>query len=676
MFLSPLSGIIRDSTIHKRLSIPSPKKRKRDNATTTGIISVTPKGFGFVTPDEKDKTTKDIFIPGPLLRGAIDGDRVECYIDSNSRSKKGPEGGVLTVLERSKSEVLAVIESIEGKDLYSAYAPALGPNKPVFIRSKKEYDLGDRLLVKIVEWGDRKVQTKADVVEFIGHLSDPRTDIPAALYEFSVPHVFPHSATEEALAYGDTVQKKDCEGRIDLTELETFTIDPTTAKDFDDALSLKIAKDGTYELGVHIADVSHYVREGSSLDAEAQVRCNSTYFPGKCIPMIPHELSDNLCSLRENVIRLTISVFMRFSPKGELIDHSIHKAYIKSQKRFSYEDALEVLEGKKKSTHGETLHLMVKLCQILKKQRAQRGSVDLALSEHVILVDDDGNPTGTKIVEYDITHQLVEEFMLKANEVIASEFVEAGMPTVFRIHDEPQTETMKEFYAMARLLGFDMPAEPTAHDVQKLFTLVKHTEFAEQISIAYIRSMKLAVYSHENVGHYGLCLDHYCHFTSPIRRYSDLVVHRMLFSRKVPERIEAITERCSDRERNSFKAEQSVLQLKRLRMLLAQFEEDPYHTYDVVISKVKPHGVYFDLKEIGYSGYLHLSHIGDDFYEYDSDRNILYGTGKGHELALGNHIKVSLVRIDLIRGNTEWELLAEEKPTKSKKKKKKKSRSC
>lgn len=523
--------------------------------------------------------------------------------------------------------------------------------------------------MKVIDWGEKRDPVLCEVLESLGHISDARTDIPSALYEYKIPHVFPNKATQEAKSFGISVKKEDQKGRRDLTGLETFTIDPKTAKDFDDALSLRVEKNGNYTLYVHIADVSHYVREGTKLDTEAQLRCNSTYFPGKCIPMIPHELSDNLCSLKERVIRLTLTVQMEFSPTGELVKHEIYRSFIKSNKRFTYEEAFEIVEGRKRSKHGETLHHMVRLCLILKEKRTQRGSVDLSLPETVIVVDKDGYPTGTELVEYDITHQLVEEFMLKANEIVASEFVKAGLPTAFRIHEEPLEESMKEFYALARLLGFELSAEPSVHEVQRMFNLAKHTEFAERVAVAYIRSMKLAVYSCENVGHFGLALEHYCHFTSPIRRYADLIVHRMLFTKEEPKQLRKITDQCSEKERNSFKAEQSVLQMKKLRMILAQFDEDPYHTFTGIISNIKPHGIYFELQPINYSGYVHISKLGDDYYEYSEEQGVLYGTYSGHELALGDKIGVQLVRIDLIRGETEWEL----PQTTSQKKKKKKA---
>ena len=264
--------------------------------------------------------------------------------------------------------------------------------------------------------------------------------------------------------------------------------------------------------------------------------------------MLPEELSNHLCSLREKVIRLSVSVLVTLDATGSVLHYDITKAFIKSRKRFTYGEAKQVLDGKTESPYKETLHLMEKLCLLLKQKRFKRGSVDLALPELMVLVDKDGKPYDYQINEYDITHQLVEEFMLKANEIVAENFVKNKLPAVFRIHETPSAENLNDFYSLARSLGFQLPDKPQSEDVQKLFNLAKKTPHAHQLSIAFIRSMKLAIYSKENVGHYGLALENYCHFTSPIRRYSDLVIHRLLFDEALPSDLEKIARDCSEKE--------------------------------------------------------------------------------------------------------------------------------
>ncbi|MBI3237037.1 MAG: RNB domain-containing ribonuclease, partial [Chlamydiales bacterium] len=281
---------------------------------------------------------------------------------------------------------------------------------------------------------------------------------------------------------------------------------------------------------VHIADVAHYVKPGSALDQEAIIRCNSTYFPGTCIPMLPEQLSNELCSLKPEVVRLTVSVLMDFDKEGTLIGHEVVRSCIYSAKRFTYFEAKDVLDKKVKSPYAKSLELMVELCQLLKKKRHERGSIDFALPETVILIDEKGEPTGVKKIEYDITHQLVEEFMLKANEMVAKELNLRKRPVLYRVHEEPSEENFTDFYQFARSLGFTLPAKPTPIDIQEMFDEAKKSPHSHQLSVAFIRSMRLAQYSPNNIGHFGLALEHYSHFTSPIRRYSDLVTQRLLFN--------------------------------------------------------------------------------------------------------------------------------------------------
>lgn len=440
--------------------------------------------------------------------------------------------------------------------------------------------------------------------------------------------------------------------------MECFTIDPDTAKDFDDALSLSKDRKGIYHLGVHIADAAHYVKTETALDKEALLRCNSTYFPGTCLPMLPEELSNELCSLKPDVDRLTISVMMDFDKKGTLIKHEIVRSFIHSKKRFTYGEAKEVLDGKKKSPHKKTLKLMVDLCHLLKAKRYERGSIDFSLSEMVIQVDDEGRPTGIKKVEYDITHQLVEEFMLKANEMVATELTMRGKSLLYRVHEAPSEENFKDFFAFAHVLGFKISPEPTIEELRDLFEKAKKTPFAAQLSIAFIRSMKLAQYSPENVGHYGLSLEYYCHFTSPIRRYSDLITQRLLFDEEQENiNLERIAERCSEQERISFKAETSVKTLKKLRLLDDFFKNDPHREFTAIVTKIKPFGLHFELSDLMLEGFLHISELEDDYFNHDAKRNMLVGTRTGKVHCLGETLLVKLVSVDLILLESRWALV-------------------
>ena len=642
-------------THKKKLALAEEKKAP----TASGILKMHPRGFGFVIPDASSCLTEDVFIPKHLTDSAVDGDVVEIMLMPSSKPEKGPEGKILSVLKRSRSHLAGIIRAIdEGKHMI-AFIPMFGSQKPAEVIPSNEFPvkIGDRIILKVIEWGGQNKAPLCEISHVIGHISDASLDIPAALEEFSIRKEFPQEALEQARSYGKEVAEEDKKSRVDLTGIETFTIDPETAKDFDDALSLT-KDDKGYHLIVHIADVAHYTQQGSALDKEAFLRGNSTYFPGKCVPMLPEELSNNLCSLRPDTIRLTISVIMTFNNDGELTDHSIKRAFIQSQKRFTYEEAKEILDGKKKSPHADTLFLMEELCLLLKKKRYSRGSIDFALPEVVMLIDEGGEPTGFKIVEYDISHQLVEEFMLKANEVVAKSLADKGKPVVYRIHEEPAKDSLEDFAVLARSLGFGIKDSSSLVELQELFEKAKQTPFATQLAIAFIRSMKLASYSAENVGHFGLALEHYCHFTSPIRRYPDLVIQRLLFNQQnIESNFELISLECSEKERLSFKAEMSVKTLKKLRLLKRYFDEDPSKVYEANISKVKPFGIYFEISPYMLEGFLHISELENDYFIFQPRQNTLVGEKTGKRHSVGDKIQVMLSAVDFIIQESKWEIL-------------------
>lgn len=640
---------------HKKKS-PLSKEKSDDYEpkTLVGIIRMHPKGFGFVT---NDQLPHDVFIPKHLTDNAVDGDTVEISLKLDYNQEKGPEGRILSVVRRGRTHLAGIISHIEGAIL--AHVPLLGPNRSVVVQSPKQQKLsiGDRVLIKVHEWGDTKNPTICSFVKILGNIQDPSCDIIAAMEEYDLEKSFSQPALKDAKLFGTEVKKTDIKDRVDLTHLECFTIDPQTSKDFDDALSISQDSKGHFHLGVHIADVAHYVSINSPLDKEAQKRCNSTYFPGYCLPMLPEELSNRLCSLEEKVLRLTATVSMEFDKKGALIHSQIFRSYIKSKKRFTYEEAKKVLDKKKKSPHFKSLKLMVKLCQLLKKDRFQRGSIDFALPELVLLVDEKGEPVETRIEEYDITHQLVEEFMLKANETVAKYLSDTGKPLIFRIHEEPSVDSKEDFFAIARSLGFALPHKPTQKDLQKLFTEARKTRFSQQLAVSFIRSLKLAYYSPANVGHFGLALDHYCHFTSPIRRYSDLVTQRILFDGEQTEKeLTQIAMKCSEKERISFRAETSVKILKKLRLLKRWHKNDPKRVFYATITRIKPYGIHFEIKDLLLEGFLHVSELEDDFFRYEPSVPLLKGqyTGKRHQI--GEEIDVILLEIDLIHLDAKWKL--------------------
>ncbi len=628
----------------------------------TGVIRVHSKGFGFVVLDPPTAYSQDIFIPKHLTENAVDGDRVEVEVDPASNTGKGPEGKIIGILERARTHIGATLHHFETPQQVYAYSPLLGTSKMIAVAPRKQSVIGDRVILKITSWGDEEGPPKGEIAHYLGSINDPSVDVSAAVEEFDLHTIFTPEAMKQALQMGTEVSKEDLKKRTDLVGLTTVTIDPQTAKDFDDALSLTIDTKGIFHLGVHIADVSHYVQRGTPLDQEALQRGNSTYFPGHVLPMLPHELSDQLCSLNPDVIRLTVSVLMDFDEKGNLLKREIVRSYIKSSKRFTYEEAKEVLDSLRESPHKELLEKMVKLCLLLKEKRAERGSIDFSLSELLVIVDEKGHPQKTHTVEYDITHQLVEEFMLKANEEVAKYLAEKGKRAVFRIHEEPSSSDKDEFYGMARALGFSLSKEPTKQEVQQLFERAKNTPHAHQLAVGFIRSMKLAYYSTENVGHYGLSLDYYCHFTSPIRRYTDLIIHRLLFDEEGPKTdIEEIAKHCSERERLSFKAESSIKILKKFRLLHRWLQEDPHAVYDATVTRVKPFGLYFELTHLMLEGFLHISDLENDYFVFNPTQDTLFGRATGHIHKVGEILKVRPTSLDLVLLEAKWELVLPKK---------------
>ncbi len=638
-----------------------------------GTMRMHPRGFGFVQPDDPVLNPEDIFIPKHLTLNSVDGDKVEVLVNPDSVSEKGPEGRVTAILSRGRTHIAGIVRHVHKHGEIEAYAPMLGLTQRVLVQPSDEYQIvvGDRIAMEVIDWGSKETDTYCRISHHIGHISDPSCDIKAAIEEYELREDFSTPVLQEAQSFGIQVSKKEILLREDLRNLECFTIDPDTAKDFDDAISLTKDSKGHYHLGVHIADVSHYVQPGSALDKEAKLRANSTYFPGACLPMLPSELSNNLCSLKPNVNRLTASVFMDFDAEGNCVDYHISRTIIKSCKRFTYKEAKLVLDGEKRSSYAPTLKLMVELCHLLKHKRYERGSIEFAMPELAVIVDKEGVPQRIDYIAYDITHQLVEEFMLKANEVVALHLSKLGKNLAYRVHDEPSEDNMKDFAALSAAFGFHLSETPTPVELQKLFDEALETPYGQYLATSYIRRMRLAIYSPENIGHYGLGLTHYCHFTSPIRRYVDLVAHRILFG-AVDDResLEFIATHCSKQERISAKAENSVLLLKKLRLLASVHQKEPNQEYEAIITRVKPFGIYFEVLEFMLEGFLHISELDDEFFVFEERAVRLKGNRSGKCYSSGERIFAKLDEIDFITQETKWSIVTENARSQKPKRKK------
>ena len=672
IFKKVLKTLVEKGTTRFKQGRYHPQKPKLD--VITGTIKLHPRGFGFVPPDDPSLYSQDIFIPKHLTQNAVDGDLVEVQINPIASSDKGPEGKVTAIIKRGRTHLAGIVRAIEWHGDIIAYAPLLGVEQRIVLKPSEDTPLrvGDRIIMEVIDWGSKDTQTSGRVSHYLGHISDPSCDAPAAIEEFNLRSDFSMPVIREAQSFGTQVSQKKIENREDLRHLECITIDPDTAKDFDDALSLTKDQNGNLNLGIHIADVSHYVSPGTAIDTEAKLRCNSTYFPGFCLPMLPPVLSENLCSLKPNVNRLSASILISYNNRGDLLNYRICRAVIKSKKRFTYTEAKQVLDGKKKSPHLETLNLLVELCHLLKQKRFQRGSIEFSMPDLVVIVDEKGNPVKTEYVPYDITHQLVEECMLQANEIVALHLSKHGKDLPYRVHEEPSPENMSDFATLAHAFGFDLPAAPTAKELQTLFDEALKTPYGPFLATSYIRRLRIALYSPENIGHYGLGLTHYCHFTSPIRRYIDLVIHRILFGDEMAyEHLTEIGKLCSEQERVSEKAENRVVLLKKLRLLEKITQKDPYKQFEAIITRVRNFGIYFEVPDLMLEGFFHLSELEDDFYEFDEAKTLLRGSYTGATFFSGDKITVMLKDLDLILLETKWNLVSEKKNDRRRKKKNK-----
>lgn len=616
-----------------------------------GTFSSHPRGFGFV--EVESPLMQDVFIPRNYTLNAVHGDLVEVEVRPGLNPEKGPEGRILSIIKRARTHVCGIIYEEGRKGTLFVFAPLLGKEKLLEVKAKENHPIGQRVILTVLDWGDKDNPAKATIESVIGHISDASGDNTATALEFEIPNDFPKDALKEAKSYGTEIDSKDKIGRKDFTKITTVTIDPETAKDFDDALSIEKLGEKT-KLIVHIADVSHYVAKGSALDREAKRRLNSTYFPGTCFPMLPHELSSHLCSLMENMERLAVSVTMLFDKTGTLLEKTIERSVIKSSKRFSYESAKEVLDGTLNSPFKKELEELKELGLLLKEKRTSRGSVDLAMPDIVLQLDKEGIPIGARRIEYDITHQMVEEFMLKANEVVAETLTEMGVPSIFRVHEKPSEENWNDFLALAKALGFSLPKKPEPTDIQALLKKASQDPRGRQLMIAFIRSMKMAVYSTENIGHFGLTLKDYTHFTSPIRRYCDLIVHQLLLGAKFSaEELALFSEQASLSERKSAKAEGHVKTLKYLRYFQRLHDESKSLIFEATVSKIKPFGLFFEIESLLYEGFIPLTSF-KEFFVFNEKNLQLKGTKSEIIYSIGTPIQVKLRFIDLITLEATW----------------------
>lgn len=647
----------------KKGKLASPK----DLQMATGTFIGHARGFGFVTPDAGGE---DIFIPASETMGAMQKDRVLYKVLHKAEKGKKADGVIVRILERGQQRIVGTFEA-GSKGYGFVVADDKKIAKDIFIsrENTKGAVTGHKVVVEITDYGEDRRNPEGKVIEILGHINDPGVDILSVIRRYELAVEFPEEVYAEIEHLGTEVAEADKKGREDLRDLLTITIDGADAKDLDDAVSLKRLGNGNFELGVHIADVSHYVRENTALDKEAYARGTSVYLVDRVIPMLPHKLSNGICSLNPHVDRLALSCLMEVNGRGEVVSHRILESVINSDYRMTYTAVREILEDGTPALleqYAEILPMledMEELRQILGEKRRKRGSVNFDLPESKIILDENGKPIDIKPYEKSIATNMIEEFMLVCNETIAENSFWQEMPFMYRSHQEPDEDKLKKMEQFLRGFGYYLrkkDGEIHPRELQKVLQKAEETDEERIITRMVLRSMMQARYTAENGGHFGLAAKYYCHFTSPIRRYPDLEIHRMIkkmlhgeldekasayYRRKMPD----WAKHCSKQERVAEDAERDTDALKKVEFM----EDKVGQIYEGIISGVTNWGIYVELPNT-IEGMVALSQMDDDYYEFDEKKMLVFGKRTKKSYRLGDKVVVSVAKVDRMMGTIDF----------------------
>ena len=641
-----------------------------------GTFSANPRGFGFVRIGENEP---DVFVKRGNTKFAMNEDVVEVKITSPANPLKGneAEGKVVAIKSRAVTSIVGefyAFDEEEKKNSGSLLGYVVNKNKKIPFRtniSKKGLhpEVGDIVRVDITHYPDRDFPEVLQglVTEIIGKATDTGIDVLEVLESLGIPSPFPEDVIAEANAVPDEIEEKDIIDRVDYRDEITFTIDGADAKDLDDAVHIKALDNGNIELGVHIADVSYYVTEGSALDREALNRGTSTYVTDRVVPMLPERLSNGICSLNPRVNRFTQSCVMEINPDGHVVNYKISQSVIKTTERMTYSDVNEMLAGnqeflEKFAVIAESVEQMAKLHAILLGMRARRGSIDFETQEAKIIVDKLGKPIEIQVRKRGTAEMMIESFMLIANETVARSFATRELPFIYRVHEHPKADKLTRFIDFASVFGIPLKGTPEkmqSKDLQDFMLQIKGQPGEIVLSTMLLRSMQQARYDEDNLGHFGLAAEYYTHFTSPIRRYPDLLVHRLIRAESHPtteviehfeEIIPEVAKLTSSRERRAIDAERAVEAMKK-----AEYMESYVGTeYDVTISSVTRFGFFVSLPNT-IEGLVHMSTLGDDFYNFNERDLTLKGERTGKVFRMGQPVKVKLVKADKITGDIDFE---------------------
>lgn len=616
------------------------------------------KGFGFVAPETEGMD--DIFIPPHEVNGAMNGDIVLVRVSKGDFGERR-EGAIIRIAERKTTKVVGTYQDNRGFGFVIPDDKKLPMD--IFIGKGNSLDAvdGHKVVVEITEWPSELKSATGMVVQILGHKNDPGVDILSIIHKHGIEVEFPAEVMEQANQTPDEVQEKDLFKREDLREDLVITIDGADAKDLDDAISLVKNEDGSYTLSVHIADVSYYVQENTPLDDEAFDRATSVYLTDRVIPMLPHKLSNGICSLNPHVDRLTMSCRMTIDRNGKVVNHEIFESVIQSKERMTYTDVYKIIEEKDEELMKKYEHIvpmlngMAELASILRQKRIDRGAIDFDFKESKVIVDEKGWPVDIVIRERTAAERLIEEFMLAANETVAEHFHWLQVPFLYRIHEDPKVEKLQRFFEF--LTNFGIVVKGTGNKVhpralQEIVESIEGMPEETVISTMLLRSMQQAKYFEESLGHFGLSADFYTHFTSPIRRYPDLIVHRLIrtyliekdLSRETIEHWKAnmseIAQHTSERERRAVDAERDTDALKKAQYMLDKIGEE----FDGVISSVTNFGMFVELENT-VEGLVHVSYMTDDYYRFDDRQMMMIGEHTGKQFRIGDEVTIKVVSV-------------------------------
>jgi ribonuclease R len=657
----------------------------------TGVLSVHQAGYAFLSREGSDE--QDLFIAAENTGTAMHGDRVVARISRDegySRGRGGEgrqEGRVIRILERAHETMVGTLQQSRHFFYVVPDDPRLVHNiyvqVPPAVPLPKPPARGDKVVVQLDSWESRHLNPEGQIVEVLGRSGDPGVDVLSIIRKYHLPLEFPEQVVREAEQIPETVQQRMIEGREDLREQFIFTIDPDDARDFDDAIHVERLSGGGWNLGVHIADVAAYVQPGSALDKEALKRGNSVYLPDRVIPMLPERLSNGVCSLRPHVDRLAHSVFIQFSKDGRPRSHRFARTVIRSAQRLTYKQAYAILQQGPLSRGGaerqplaidvsdelrERLYTAWELASLLRRRRFQHGSLDLDFPEVKVRLDENGAPIAMERIENDESHQLIEEFMLAANEAVAVELKNRLIPAVYRVHEKPDPERLAEYREL--VLSYDYKAGDLTQrtELQRLLASFRGKPEEQALKIGLLKSLKRARYAPQPLGHYGLAKTNYTHFTSPIRRYADLVVHRALASLSQPQsrggdvgRLASLAEHISTTERNAAEAEIEAVKLKKLQFFELQLQAQNPQVFRASVIDVKNFGLLVELPEVLLTGMVHISSLNDDFYVYSAPQRKLIGRQTRRRFSVGDELQVHVARVDTFKRQVDF-ALAEERP--------------